>query len=383
LDTLLRIDLNVFSVLVAIVLALSMRNRNEHSFLDYKLFMLMLWGSAFELVVDTAMWLCEGNAASFGHELIMTESLLYYLVHPFVPMSFAIFAAYRVSGNVRRLRSSIRFFLIPASVSAVLCLSTPLTGWYFSVDRSNFYHRGALFWLFIAINVSYLVFAFLYVIARSRRAAVDSKTLASLLLFPVLPIAAGVAQVVHYGLVLIWPSIVLALLVIYVNIQQRKLSSDYLTGIFNRRRLDEYLASRVREIGEPRRGRTKFLAGFLADIDDFKRINDNFGHVEGDAALIEAVKLIRSGLRSEDFLARYAGDEFVAVFSVSGEAELKRIVERVRSRFEGESRPEARYRLTLSIGAALFDPALDADADRFVARLDSLMYNEKAIKQKS
>jgi diguanylate cyclase (GGDEF)-like protein len=176
---------------------------------------------------------------------------------------------------------------------------------------------------------------------------------------------------------------VLSLLVIYVNIQQRKLSSDYLTGAFNRRRLDEHLATRVRDFGESRLGRPKLFAGFLADIDDFKQINDRFGHAEGDAAIIEAVRLIRAGLRSEDFLARYAGDEFVAVLPVSGEAELARIVARVRSRFDGVQSATSQYRLTLSIGSAVFDPAVDANADKFIERLDKLMYEEKTRKKRA
>jgi diguanylate cyclase (GGDEF)-like protein len=380
-DTLLRIDINIFSIIVAAILAFSMRSRNERGFLDYRLFMLMLWGAIAVLVLDTAMWFSEGVAAPLGRTLLTVETASYYLVHPLTPACFALFAAYRVTGNVRRFRSRIRFLVLPALVCDLMSLASPLTGWFFYIDAAGAYRHGPLFWLFTLLNYCYIAFALAYVLIRSRRASLDARTLGSLVLFPVLASIASLAQVFNYGLVVIWPSIVLSLLVIYVNMQQRKLSSDYLTGAFNRRRLDEYLASRVRDFNEPRLGRPKTFAGFLADIDDFKAINDRFGHAEGDAAIIETVKRIRAGLRSEDFLARYAGDEFVAVLPVSGEAELARIVARVRSRFDGAQGSADQYRLTLSIGSAVFDPSLDADADRFIARLDKLMYDEKMRKK--
>jgi diguanylate cyclase (GGDEF)-like protein len=386
MDVVLRIELNVFSILVVIILALSSRNREERPFLDYRLFMLMLLGTIFELVFDTLMWPFDGNQAPMARPLLMVCTVFYYIGHPFTPMCYALFAVNRVSGNARRIKAAIPFFAIPASLSAALSLVSPFTGWYFFIDGSNVYRHGPLFLLFAAFSYSYFAFSFVFVLVYGRRKEnVDRKTFVSLHLFPVFPAIAGVFQLLYYGLVLIWPTIALSLLAIYINIQQSKLSSDYLTGAFNRRRLDEYLRRRLDEYLEARvhdqRG-PKCFAGFMADVDDFKRINDKFGHAAGDAALIETVRVLRSSLRSDDFLARYAGDEFVALFSASSEEELAMIVARVRERFASYTPHGAAYRLSLSIGAAIFDPEIDANAEKFIERLDALMYVEKASKKK-
>ena len=209
----------------------------------------------------------------------------------------------------------------------------------------------------------------------------------ALLVFPLPPMIAGAFQIRHSGLVLLWPAAVLSLLVIFIEIQKRKLSSDYLTGAFNRRHLDEYVEARVREFRDERAGtgrRGKRFAGFLVDVDDFKIINDRFGHAAGDEALVVAVQLIGSCLRSDDFLARYAGDEFVAILPLSSENELVQVVGRLRARFADFDPPQgAPYRLSLSIGAAVFDPEIDKDADKYIARLDYLMYIEKMAKKAS
>ena len=382
-DVMLRIDLNVFSAFFAAVLAMSSRSRNERPFLDYRLFMTMLAATIFELATDTFMWLADPATSPGGRAFLMTVTVLYYAVHPLTPMCYAAYTVHQVSGDSRGLRSRLPLLAIPTALSAIISLASPLTGWYFSIDAAGSYRHGPLFQAFAAASYIYFAFSFAYAIARRRK--VDARTFTGLIVFPLLPAIAGLFQMRYYGLVLIWPAMVLSLLVLYVNIQQRKLTSDYLTGTFNRRRLDEYLAARVREFREAvpgkDRGPSKRFAGFLADIDDFKAINDRFGHAAGDEALIETVRLMRASLRSEDFLARYAGDEFVAILPLSSEKELDQVVERVRSRFDGRPKAGAGYALSLSLGCAVYDPELDANADKFIERLDALMYREKAAKK--
>jgi diguanylate cyclase (GGDEF)-like protein len=389
-NLILRIDLNIFSVVFALVLGVSLKSRRERPFLDYRLFMLMLCATVFELVTDTLMWALEGSPTAAGRAALMASSFLYYAGHPVAPMFFATYSIYQVTGDSRRLASWMPLIALPAALSGLLSLASVFTGWYFYVDSTGFYRHGPLFLLFAAFSYVYLAAAFVQVIVFWRSS--DARTLVGLLIFPLLPTAASVLQIHYYGLVLIWPAFVVSLLVVYVNIQQRKLSSDYLTGAYNRRRLDEYLASRMRETreskvpklpGRARIGRAvpRSFAGFMADVDDFKAINDSCGHTAGDQALVETVRILRGSLRSEDFLARYAGDEFVAVLPLSTEKELAQVVERVRSRIAAFSPPGERYRLSLSIGSAVFDPELDANADAFIERLDELMYREKKARK--
>jgi len=384
LGVFLRIDLNLFAILFTLILAFGSKSRIDRQFLDYRLFMFMLMATVLELAADAMMWAFDGSPTAGGRVVLWVSTVVYYLGHPITPMLYVFYAIHQVTDDSRRLLPYRFLVIFPAAVSALLTLSSPFTGFFFYLDTANVYHHGPLFLVFAAASYTYMVFAFFFVIATSRRRAIDQRTLIALLFFPLPPAVAGILQMSFYGLILIWPAMVFSLLVIFINIQQRKLSSDYLTGAFNRRRLDEYAEARVREIrddhgGQARRG--KRFAGFLADVDDFKWINDHCGHAAGDEALVATVRLIKSCLRTDDFLARYAGDEFVAIFPLSNEAELAQVVERVRLRFAEQALPDARYRLSLSIGAAVFDPALDADGDKFIERLDRLMYDEKAAKK--
>lgn len=380
-----RIDIDLFSILLTIILISGSRYRSDRGNAEYRLFTLLLSLTGLELAADAAISALEGTSGVLCRAIALTAITVYYMGFPFAAMVYAFYAEDQVAANSRRDRSWMRFIALPAVASALLSLSTPATGLYFYLDERNAYHRGPLFPILASVAFSYMVFSIVVVVVAARRRAIDRATLATLLAFPVPPIIAGALQIRYFGLVLVWPAAILSLLVIFIHIQRRKLSSDYLTGAFNRRRLDEYVEARVRDFREERVGagrRGRRFAGLLADVDDFKLINDRFGHAAGDEALVLAVQLIRSCLRTDDFLARYAGDEFVAILPLSNEAELEQVVGRIRARFaECVFAQGLRERLSLSIGSAVFDPEVDEDADKYIARLDYLMYFEKMTKK--
>jgi diguanylate cyclase (GGDEF)-like protein len=397
LDVFLRIDLDIFSIIVTVILAAGSRSRIDRSFIDYRLFMLMLGATTLELVADAITWAADGSPGAVGRAVLLASTVVYYLGQPIAPMFYVFYAIHQVTDDSRRLPSYLPLVALPAAISTLLTLATPFTGLFFYLDNTNTYHHGPLFLVFAGLSYVYMFFAFVFVITIARRRAIDSRTVIALLFFPLPPAIAGAIQIRFYGLVLLWPATVLSLLVIFINIQQRKLSIDYLTGVFNRRRLAEYAEARVREVrddrgGQARRGRRftgtrtfagpRTFSGFLADVDDFKAINDRFGHATGDEALVAAARIIKSCLRTDDFLSRYAGDEFVAILPLSSEKELERVVGRLRARFVDGGHPrDERYRLSLSVGAAVFDPDIDMGVDQYIARLDSLMYIEKSAKK--
>jgi diguanylate cyclase (GGDEF)-like protein len=117
----------------------------------------------------------------------------------------------------------------------------------------------------------------------------------------------------------------------------------------------------------------------MLDLDDFKKVNDTFGHKIGDRMLREVANLIQSQLRDYDFLARYAGDEFVALLpdlTVQQVDELRARIESVVRGFSLSVRAQTRASVGISIGASVF--GTDGDTlDQLLIAADQAMYQAK------
>lgn len=152
-------------------------------------------------------------------------------------------------------------------------------------------------------------------------------------------------------------------------------TTDWLTGVFNRRHffeLAEPELARATRYGHP-------VSVAMVDIDDFKRINDAFGHQAGDVAVRAIAQALRGQLRDADVVARYGGEEFIALFPETALEAAQATAERLRKTI-ADGLPEAatwkRRPITVSIGVA---QRLGAESlDEVLRRADAAMYEAKA-----
>jgi len=158
-----------------------------------------------------------------------------------------------------------------------------------------------------------------------------------------------------------------------------KSMTDPLTGVYNRQALDEYLDEKVKRasrLGEE-------FALLMLDIDDFKKINDTYGHLIGDRVLMAFAGKCRQTIRSDDFLARYGGEEFVIILEGAGYRnamkKAKQICETVASaKYTTDQNHSGQYlSITTSIGVTVFRK--NDTAESLLERADQALY---AAKQK-
>jgi diguanylate cyclase (GGDEF)-like protein len=157
---------------------------------------------------------------------------------------------------------------------------------------------------------------------------------------------------------------------------ERLSQTDDLTKLHNARYLRQFL---LNEIRRARRYGTSVAALFL-DLDDFKRINDEHGHLVGSHVLMEMAAVILSSIRDTDAVARYGGDEFVIVLPDTGTELAGQVAERIRHKiarhnFNGGRRLQ--LSLTASFGVAAF-PKHASSPQQLIACADTAMYEAKA-----
>ncbi|OII59161.1 diguanylate cyclase [Pseudomonas putida] len=145
---------------------------------------------------------------------------------------------------------------------------------------------------------------------------------------------------------------------------------DALTRIANRYRLEKALqleCERAQRFRQP-------LSLIAMDLDDFKPINDRYGHAHGDAALLRVVDVLRACLREQDLLARWGGDEFVIVLPQASLGEALEVAARLRQAM-AQIEPVGDCRLTMSYGVVQWEEGEDQHA--LLARADKALYRAK------
>jgi diguanylate cyclase (GGDEF)-like protein len=158
--------------------------------------------------------------------------------------------------------------------------------------------------------------------------------------------------------------------------------TDFLTGFHNRR----YLNARLREeLARAQRAKQP-LTCLMIDVDHFKRINDQHGHLAGDTVLREVARRIDIQMRVSDTGARFGGDEFAIVLAQGSIADGEKVAGRVLNAVRNEGvviSPTVTEKITLSIGVAAATPAQNARdyralADRLIAEADAALYRAKS-----
>ena len=153
--------------------------------------------------------------------------------------------------------------------------------------------------------------------------------------------------------------------------------TDPLTQLLNRRVLVERLSQ---EVERARRYDGKITL-LMIDLDHFKRVNDQYGHLVGDDVLRDVATLLKNALRAVDVVARYGGEEFVVVLPETPAPGALAFAERLRERIEAtdfSAHPHGTFHLTTSIGMATFPGPRTESGEDLLARADEALYRAKA-----
>lgn len=266
--------------------------------------------------------------------------------------------------------------LLPILFELIVLISAPKTGLVFYVAPDGSYHRSSTFFLQM-IPYGYLLlttYLGIYWFLRTETTKERHQYLA-IALFAVPPIFLGGTQLLIKAntLDILEFSIILSLLANYAVSQNNRITRDTLTKLPNREVLDNILAEDIKNV---RKEKHLKLFVIMCDLDNFKQINDNYGHPEGDRALIvTADVLYKICKRYKATAARLGGDEFTITMVTDSEEKLQKLSEEIEDELCLASQDKP-YTLKMSMGYALFRPS-DTIPDIMKAA-DKELYRVKA-----
>ncbi|WP_105203563.1 bifunctional diguanylate cyclase/phosphodiesterase [Neobittarella massiliensis] len=248
---------------------------------------------------------------------------VYYLLTPLMGLAYFLYAVSVIYPEGRQLRRIVLLGVVPAVGYAVMVLINPFTGLLFYLDRQLGYVRGP--WVMITYLLFYLYCVASIAVTVLGRRRVPPSVYRILAAFPVLAVLVIVVQQVYPNIILSGSAATCAMLIIYLHLQNKQISQDYLTGVPNRQELLDML-----ELIVKRQPGVSFTL-VVVSLRDFRQINSAYGQQRGDELLCAVCRFLsRVGPRENVY--RFSGDEFALLFYGDGERQARGCVEAVQQR---------------------------------------------------
>lgn len=312
-------------------------------------------------------------ASPVTHHASWLFKTAYHVMLCFGVFAWCGYADTECRGTLFTTRKRVMLSAIPLGLMVALVISNLWTHSLFTITEGG-YVRGKLFQLemglLVAITTVFSVKLLLH--ARSETDPIKRGHLKLVSSFPLCLLIAWLLTLAGESFPIISVAITIELLCLYMGTSTQQISMDKLTQVNNRQNLLSFLEYKCVNHSEK-------LFLFMMDLDYFKTINDTYGHLEGDDALIRASKALKMScgdhFRRRPYIARYGGDEFIVVIeSTKQEADL--LLENIHSNLK-KLNDEANkpYNLAFSIGVAEYHPGMDANA--LIEAADSELYKIK------
>lgn len=338
-----------------------------------KLYYGMVWLTVALCMVETATFLIDGKLFAGSRIMAFVLNELLYTMDILFGFLWILFADAKVYSENKLLKKRFIPMILPLLVMLVLLIANIFNGWIFEISEENVYSRNFLFVFDYAVTYSYLLAGagILY----KNRSSTKRYTYLPVLLF-ILPVAIGsLLQFLFYGIATLWLSAAIGLTSLYISLQTENAYLDRLTGVYNRHYFETYVSALYKAAA--RDSKKQKIAALMIDIDRFKSINDRYGHVVGDDALICSARILRASAGKNALVVRYGGDEFLIILRDKSETEVALLVGEIQKNCAAANRiSDKDYTLSFSIGYTIADPAV-VDNEEFLIRADAAMYAAK------
>lgn len=355
---------NIISLLLLGTLYLSNRQRMNND-RDMQIVTRMMGITAVSNVADCCVFYLDGSSGILLRALVFLSGSWLFLGNVLIGYTWARFLTTHMNIPFTNMRRRIYWLGGFATCLLLICnIFYPLV---FS-NKDGVYRRGPMYGVFLIFAVLYILDS-LYLYIRCR------KKVGTLKLFPIqvflIPVVFGVViQALFVEIAITWTSISIAIAGIMTALKNEIIFVDRLTGLYNRVYLEFLQKQACKKKGV-------WVSGIMIDLNGFKQINDNYGHSEGDTALMIVAELLRKSFCEYGVVIRYAGDEFVVMLNTTDEQLIQSMIEHAKRNFEEENKTNDRpYQLSASMGYAV--SYLSAETfDDFMNRIDKQMYQDK------
>ena len=359
---------NGLTVLMMWFLLLCRRKNRESLHVGDKIYDGMAIVNLLGALSETIAFLVDGKQFIGSRQINYVSNSICFIGTVSIGLLWCLYVELRIYRNYKRIFKKARIVMFPWIVEVIMVLCNLFgTGIMFKISEGNIYQRAAGALVGYISLIIYFAYS-IYLVHQSKKQGIN------LNFFPVIyfvgPCFAGVLiQFFFYGITSSWVLVAVALIFVQMQSYAENLYMDELSGLYNRRYLNAVLTERKITIG-------KSLHGIMMDVNDFKYINDNFGHSMGDKAICTLGNILLRSIPDGGMAIRYAGDEFIVLLSGVDTGSVLATMDEINHNLSqfNESKIES-FTLSVSMGYAEFGAGDDTEA--FLMHMDEKMYEEK------
>lgn len=313
------------NIICMIVLGLMMRCFNFKTIknsTNENIFNQMLIFSFFLCVFDMITQFFSKNTLPYTHLILEIFNDLYCMTISMICYQWLHYVYVKIFKHDFK-KYQIFLLQVPLFIFFVALLTNHLTRFIFMIDSSNVYHRGPgiyihwiISWFYIILATFMSFYALLHTKSKYQR-----KEIHPYLHFIIAPIIASLFQMHYYGATSFQVGITLSLLMIFFSYQNNLIQKDPLTGLKNRHVLEQYFDSLISPFMTP-------LSFVMIDIDKFKKINDDYGHLVGDQVIQEIALTLQQYCMyhlPKAQVYRYGGDEFLIIHDTLNKEDFEKL----------------------------------------------------------
>jgi diguanylate cyclase (GGDEF)-like protein len=370
------VEVNLLCIIILLMIRFSQATKRNRLSADMITFNRLIAVTIVMCASEMVSGILRGKMFPATRTILEISNLIYFEALVFISYLWLVYVDIRLKnitgkGSVRQLA-----WAIPLIAFTVLAATNPFTDYLFSIDSNNLYSRGPLVFIHWIVSWFYMIVATIKTVSKvaHEKDKLKRRETVPLLYFIIAPTLASLIQTVCYGVSISQVGITLSIVLLYLLNQRSLILTDALTGLNNRRALDNF----IENISASNEKVQLFM--FMLDLDHFKSINDRFGHVAGDLALQKTAEILKSLSKGADtrlYICRFGGDEFLIVARGCNEAGAQSIKDQICCGFDEASRNRGDFSLHASIGTSEGLCSSAEDIQRLIVLADKQMYNAK------
>lgn len=363
---------NVLILLLILYIYYSGRKKLNGNKRIHTIFLQLLWSMIGILGLEITFCIINTIQSNAFIPINKILNVMFFSVLTLLFYQWTVFVEVWVRGK-NEISTMLKWSKIGIIINTAIAISSIYNGFYFVVESQNKYSRGEGITIHIAINFIYILLS-IWLIYQNRK-RISKREKMYLYGFVGIPVVFSIFEFSIPNVRLIVISLSLCLIWIYLYLQQRMIQFDTLTGVLTRYALERYIENTLVK-------QQSDYGIIFIDIDEFKSINDTYGHKEGDKALREIGKILRLCFGEKHVIARYGGDEFVIILHNVEAREVERSIEQMNHIFRVyNDSSELPYKIGCSYGYDLFNLEKYHSLTEFLHHIDKKMYMQKRKKK--